>query len=285
MTASSSPAQTTAITADLLGYYDINRLMLAEDTSSGLEAGKDPTLRIETQQSNGMLFADQKAYEAKLGLANSGLTLLGAQYIPTDGFYAVAYETADKHVIIGFQGSQFGTTLYDQSSEVADLDLVAHKIPNALLDAKTFASAVITGAQKLGISQANIDVTGMSLGGTEAEYAAEHLGLGGVAFAGTGLPGYIPPKGSHVSNFTDYVEYGDPVANFASDTAVKAALTPTNMDHYGAVVMLGQASAGAELTKVVDANPSALAMLNSPMMQYHNLNLYAADLHLITAGA
>ena len=288
MTDSSTPTQPVANPADtdeMLGYeYDVNRLMLAEDTPNGLELGNSATVRKETQNSEGTLFKDESAYANKIGLANSGLTLEGAQYIPDDGFFAACYATPDGKLIIGFQGSIFGSTLYDQSSEAADTDLVNHVIPAALVDAENFTTAVIANAKLANILAPDIYVTGMSLGGAEAEYAAMNSNLAGVAFAGTGLPGYVPAV-APVADFTDYVEYGDPVANFASDTSVKAVLTPTNMDHYGTVVMLGDQTAGSTLSNMVDANPSALAMLNSPMMHYHNLNLYAADLHLVTAGS
>jgi dienelactone hydrolase len=63
-----------------------------------------------------------------------------------------------------------------------------------------------------------IYVTGFGLGGVEAEAQALALGsrvTGGVTFGAPGLPGH-QVNGSE-STVTNFVDYGDPVGNWASD--------------------------------------------------------------------
>jgi hypothetical protein len=125
----------------------------------------------------------------------------------------------------------------------ADVQIAAGQTPQALIDARAFADAV-----QAQTGSSLIYVTGHSLGGTEAEAMCQVLGsscAGGATFGATGLPGNTQ---AGPSSLTNYIEYGDPVGNYASDSSsALSSISPSNMSHYGSIVMVGSPAAAQPL--------------------------------------
>jgi hypothetical protein len=90
-------------------------------------------------------------------------------------------------------------------------------------------------------------VTGFDLGGAEAEAQAQALQsaiTGGATFGAPGLPGYSLTAVE--GDLVDYVDYGDPIGNWASDPGGELTeLAPADMNHYGRVTMIGDPDAAA----------------------------------------
>ncbi|WP_050798292.1 hypothetical protein [Commensalibacter intestini] len=91
----------------------------------------------------------------------------------------------------------------------------------------------------------NIFITGHSLGSSVVSYVGQQTGLAGVAFESTGIPSSFTAKGTG-DNFVNVVNYGDPWAEYASDTAGNSAIVQAlpagasgDFNHYGKVVTVG----------------------------------------------
>lgn len=133
-----------------------------------------------------------------------------------------------------------------------------------------FAQYVVHEAEKQGYNTNNIFVTGHSLGGIEASYVAQQTGLGGIAFEATGIPSSITAKGDG-SNFASIITYGDPVGEYASDTAAGTAFVTSmpagengQFDHYGKVVAIGdKADSIAMQNKLSNWNSLSLTNITS----------------------
>ena len=170
------------------------------------------------------------------------------------GMYADAFQLgtgSSAQVVIAFEGSAH------KEQWLNDNLLVLQGItPPALPDALNFTNEVI---KRAGIPASQVFVTGFSLGGLEAEYVGWKLKLaGGSTFAAPGVPGY---NSGAQTTLIDYVEYGDPVANYASDRQLaEAGLPPPNMAHVGTVKLLGSA------LDAVGLFASASALLVSPYL-------------------
>ena len=129
----------------------------------------------------------------------------------------------------------------------------------------------------------NIFITGHSLGGLEAEWAALNIpGLTGETFAAPGLPGYTSDPSTPA--LIDYIDRGDPLANFASDTPAGQLYGLTNIAHVGSVMPIGPTSNGLELM-VASAVKTAFPYFKSFVLpviaydlQYHFISNYANDL-------
>ena len=144
--------------------------------------------------------------------------------------------------------------------------------PAAFTDAILFA----LGAQSLAGSTP-IDLTGHSLGGGEAEAVALFAAItsdlsiaGGVTFGAPGVPDYFGPSG--FGKLTDFVDYGDPVGNYAHDGELAGVSSTGN--HVGTVEYVG--SPADATTMVADLLSGNL----SDAFQFHELSHYAADLGL-----
>lgn len=244
--------------------------------------------------------AAQAAYDpsqaTSLGLKplldSSGNTM--TETLPS-GMSASAFLDARGNVVIAYQGT---ITSPQYQLDVAVLSGTSASKLQGFSDALDFASKVQAVAKADGIAQNHVYVTGHSLGGTLASYVASQTGLGGTAFASSGVPGYQAPS-IPAANFVTYVEKGDPFANYATDAAEKASAVVANpsMDHYGTVVSLGSAadaaelqqfsgqiagySIGAALTGGALPAGTQLASLengfNTLMGEHHNLSGYDAD--------
>ena len=213
------------------------------------------------------------------------------QVATTNGCTAAAFIDPSGNVIISFEG----TETVQQSATDAELmgGLPSGQIPG-FQDALAFTRTVEQAAAAEGIPASNIYITGHSLGGALAEYAASQTGLPGASFAGAGLPGYTAPA-TPAANFISYIEHGDAFANWSSDGSESVLVAAgTTQDHYGQVVMLGSPSQDA-LTDTIIADyqaltpafftgqlPQAIAKLSTDfddnLMGIHGMNVYAASI-------
>ncbi|WP_419730689.1 hypothetical protein [Lichenicola sp.] len=194
--------------------------------------------------------AAQAAYEpqaaASLGLrvmldsAGRPVTIATAS-----GVTATAFIDRSGNVLIAYQGTT------NAAQYQLDLGIIAGTAGSKLAgfsDALGFARHVQAVAASEGIAGTRIYVTGHSLGGTLSSYVASQTGLAGASFAASGIPGYHAPA-TPAADFINYVDRGDPFANYGTDTAEKASAVVANkaMDHYGSVVQLGSAADAAAL--------------------------------------
>jgi pimeloyl-ACP methyl ester carboxylesterase len=153
---------------------------------------------------------------------SDGLTLLlDSSQVNTnwlaDGFFAQAFEDASGNVIISFEGSILNlsdNTAYARGSRGADSDILSGRMPQAFLDATAFVQDVDQYLNQHSLGSNPVYLTGHSLGGAEAGYAASVGHESGATFGAPGdlLPNYQPPVSGQT--FTNYVDYGDPVGNF-----------------------------------------------------------------------
>ena len=147
----------------------------------------------------------------------------------------------------------------------------------ALISRKVDAILFTMGVESLAGSTP-VYVTGHSLGGAEAEAVALYASrpfdnfsiAGGVTFGAPGLPGYYGATGR--GNLTDYVDYGDPVGNYAHESQLGAIAATGN--HFGTVNYVGPGSDA--IAMVVDF---LTGHVNDAFV-FHDLSHYAADLGL-----
>lgn len=157
--------------------------------------------------------------------------------IPADGFAATAFRDQLGNVIIGFQ-----LAVTSPAQQLA-YDIVGGANPAScpgFQDALSFTQTVVQMAAAQGVSASKLYVTGFSLGAMFASYVSLTTGLPGVGFGSSGLPGYQAPA-TQAGNFISFVEAGDPVAQYGTDTseAGSAVVASLHMDHYGTVIELG----------------------------------------------
>ena len=161
-------------------------------------------------------------------------------------------------------------------------------------DALRFLQAAQAAAAESGIAASRVYVTGFSLGGMLSSYAASRTGTPGASFAASGLPTYQAPA-APAANFVNFVEIGDPVSQYGTDTAERpSALEETpHMDHYGTVLTLGGASAQVQMaafTALLDNNTVPQILTGSSPLDwavhgsfdaltaiYHQMSLYSRD--------
>jgi hypothetical protein len=219
-------------------------------------------------------------------LMSNGAPVIGSS--PSDGFYGQAFVNGAGQVIIAYEGTDPNVfSGFGRGSLSADVSILIGQTPAALGLAQQFAQSVIGIANQQGVTTDNIFVTGHSLGGAEAEAAASATGLGGVTFAAPGVPNYS--NAGAQPNLTNYVEYGDSVANYASDTAYGQSLGLNGQDHVGQVVYIGNKSDANALTDSTyglnnpvpgdDASGSFFFALGAALggISLHGLDNYARD--------
>jgi hypothetical protein len=226
--------------------------------------------------------------------APPGLTLLdrpdlNALQKPSDGFYAQVFRDTSGNLIIAFEG-----TNDNLPGAMAANDAIAKgQTPQAFRDAIAFTRQVFNDQVRGDLPSGPIYVTGHSLGGAEAEaVAADPLnGLvysiqGGVTFGAPGLPNYF---GTHIdANFTNYVDKGDPVGNYAADASsnlsalakIKFGSYGGNGNHYSTVVLTG-----LNWTGIDDLNFVGAYRVSNERLLFHEIENYASDLGLLIKGA
>ena len=167
-------------------------------------------------------------------------------------------------------------------------------------DALRFATRVLTVADRMGVAHDEVFVTGHSLGGIQAEYVAQQTGLAGIAFESAGLPRSDTTVGTG-RNFVNVVQYGDPVASYASDIAGEQPFAPGSfgrgpgaLPHYGYVAMIGNPDAQqglAEAAALSSLGPIGLglttALYGVGLAAYHvpNVQAYSLGVELTQYGA
>lgn len=217
-----------------------------------------------------------------------------------DGFSASAWVTPSGQVVVSYEGTQAVSVLavatnplftFDQFLQ--DAGVASGTVTPSERDAAVFARAVVAAAARKGIASSDIFLTGHSLGGIQAEYAAQQTGLGGMAFESTGIPRSATTAGNG-QNFVNVVTYGDAVANYASDIDAEQPFAPAyapggagSLPHYGYVAMIGnpgdQASlkAAAQLSRLGPAGVALtaaayvgnVAAFHIPSVQAHDLGV------------
>ena len=201
-----------------------------------------------------------------------------------DGFYGAAFENDAGQIIIGFEGtdvSQAGSHPEFVGNQLADdADLAAGTNPGSFTDALRFTRRVVKSAKAEGIGRGNIFVDGHSLGGAEAEYVSAKTGLGGETFGAPGIPAADLVTGSGLQ---DYVEYGDPVGNYTSDSQLISGIAgKADVFHVGQQVEVGNPSDATNLGLANLAYGEGLAPVGAGLLaenlQYHALSTYAKDL-------
>ena len=218
-------------------------------------------------------FLDASNAEFSLNGAPSGLTpfLVNGQQLtvtsPVSGMSARVWLTSQHQVIIAYQGTTGGANIVTNPLAAlaqvgADVQVYDQKIASAEKDAANLAREVVSLAAQQGIASNNVFVTGHSLGGIEAEYAAQQTGLGGIGFEATGIP--KSTTAGDGANFVDVVTYGDSVGNYSSDIKGEQPFAPAYapgqsgaLPHYGQIVMVGNPADQASLTRAVShwSNP------------------------------
>ncbi|CAO4136387.1 alpha/beta hydrolase family protein [Methylorubrum extorquens] len=258
-------------TSMLQEYYDISRWMYGF-----------PTVSDQVTPPNGYSI-----------LADSGLTV--------SGFHGTALITdeADPKVIIGFEGTDVSgfeeRPLFLLAQVEADLYLYRGVVPQALRDARDFTQQVLAVTDARNIPRDDIAITGHSLGAGEAAYASAWHALDGVTFAAPGLPpGSIPSTARTPTTLElqNYVEYGDPVANYSStpENYEGAFLFNPGVSRYGEPIYIGDQRARFVLEAAgdlyglsnSDAKAAALVAFGLLADEYHPLTKYGADLGLKT---
>lgn len=154
-----------------------------------------------------------------------------------NGTTAFAYLDGVGNVIIAYR--------WDITQDQANLALatLSGYDPSTLpgyADALAFAKTVRSLAVSQGLSASRVYLTGFSLGGMQASYVASLTGLPGLVFGASGLPGYNAAT-APANNFVNFVEQGDPIAEYGTDSteAASAVVANPHMDHYGVVLDLG----------------------------------------------
>lgn len=213
------------------------------------------------------------------------------------GMAAKVWVTSDNQIIIAYQGTSGGDNLLlnplmTVSQIASDVQVWNQSVSQAQKTALEFAQYAVHEAEAQGYTTNNIFVTGHSLGGIEASYVAQQTGLGGVAFESTGIPSSSTAHNG--SNFVSVVTNGDPVGEYASDTAKGNAfvtsMTPgenNEFNHYGTVVTVGDpANSVSMLKKLSSWNTSSLknvidvASIIPDFLKYHLPGTQAADMDI-----
>ncbi|MCX2933565.1 hypothetical protein ORI20_25145 [Mycobacterium sp. CVI_P3] len=209
-------------------------------------------------------FLNAAAAEYVLGGVPGGLRPFTVNGVPVtstnilSGERAQVWVTPQNQIIIAYQGTTGGTNLLFNpliaiSQIITDLQILyTHSTPQAFDDALAFAQRVQADAALQGYSTSDIFVTGHSLGGWEAEYVAQQMGLDGIGFESPGLNTIVAGNGAD-SGFVNIETYGDPAAYFATDLPGLQPFMPSyvpaggSKPHYGAIVMIGDPNAVAPL--------------------------------------
>ena len=215
-------------------------LFLAQIRKIGTAAPTIQVLAQAAQAAYAPSTAPSLGLRVMLDVAGRPVTITTAS-----GVTATAFIDKAGNVLISYQGTSTAAQYQLDVAVIAGTD--GSKLAG-FADALGFARHVQAVAAREGILPTQIYVTGHSLGGTLSSYVASRTGLAGASFASSGIPGYHAPA-TPAANFINYVDRGDPFANYGTDTAEKGSAVVANraMDHYGSVVQLGNEAAAAAL--------------------------------------
>lgn len=225
-------------------------LSLASSTGSALASTAVVPLPATTPTLSQFLNAANVEYEIGSGnpVGLSPFLVNGKQLSFTDttnGVQSNVWKTADDQLIVAFQGTQ------DLQQFLEDLGVAATTVTTGEKESLTFVNSVVAYAKSVGISTSNVFLTGHSLGGIQAEYAAQQTGLAGVAFESTGIP--LSSNAGKGTNFIDIVTYGDPIGSYSSDINAMQPIAPPyvkgggTLPHYGVLIEIGNPADQASL--------------------------------------
>lgn len=170
------------------------------------------------------------------------------------GQVANTWVTPEGQIIIAYQGTTGGTNLLLNpfvaiSQVLTDIQIIfTRTTPLAFYDALRFAQRVQAAAAKQGFDTDDLFVTGHSLGGWEAQYVSQQIGLAGIGFESPGINTVVPGNGAD-SMFVNIETYGDPAPFMATDLpGVQPFMPPYvpaggSKPHYGSIVMIGDPAA------------------------------------------
>ncbi|RZT17860.1 hypothetical protein EV589_2108 [Mycobacterium sp. BK558] len=213
-------------------------------------------------------FLNASAAAYGLGTTPGGLvpfTVNGFQMASANiisGMAARVWVTPDNQIVISYQGTTGGTNLlFNPFIAVAqiltDLQVIyTQTTPWAFHDALRFAERVQAAAALQGYGTDDIFVTGHSLGGWEAQYVAQQIGLAGIGFESPGMSSTVPGNGAD-SLFVNVETYGDPAPFMATDLPGLQPFMPPYVPgggtkpHYGHIVMIGDPAAMTPLLNAV----------------------------------
>jgi hypothetical protein len=185
------------------------------------------------------------------------LTVDGFQVSSTNilsGMVGKAWVTPEGQVIIAYQGTTGGTNLLFNpiitiSQIIADLQVVfTGTTPLAFYDALRFANRVQAEAALQGYTSDDIFVTGHSLGGWEAQFVAQQMGLAGIGFEAPGMNSVVEGNGAD-SMFVNIGTYGSTAPYMSTDLPGLQPFMPPyvpgggSKPHYGPIVMVGDPAA------------------------------------------
>ena len=174
------------------------------------------------------------------------------------GMVAKTWVTPEGQVIIAYQGTTGGShllfnPLITVAQIAADLQVILTRgTPLAFYDALEFAERVRTEAALQGYTDDDIFVTGHSLGGWEAQFVAQRIGLAGIGFEAPGMNSRVPGNGAD-SDFVTIGSYGSSASAMATDLPYLQPFMPSyvpgggSKPHYGPMVMIGDPAAAIPL--------------------------------------
>src|SRR5690606_23539902 len=129
------------------------------------------------------------------------------------GMVAKTWVTPQGQIIIAYQGTTgvsnlLFNPLITVRQVMSDSQVIfTRTTPWAFHDALYFAKRVQIRAAEQGYSSENIFVTGHSLGGWEAQYVAQQIGLAGIGFEAPGINTRVPGNGADAM-FVNVGTYG-----------------------------------------------------------------------------
>ena len=177
------------------------------------------------------------------------------------GMVAKTWVTPEGQVIIAYQGTTGGShllfnPLITVAQIVADLQVIfTRTTPLAFYDALEFAERVRAEAALQGYTDDDIFVTGHSLGGWEAQFVAQRIGLAGIGFEAPGMNSRVPGNGAD-SMFVTIGTYGSSATAMATDLPYLQPFMPPyvpgggSKPHYGPIVLIGDPAAANPLYNV-----------------------------------
>ncbi|MCK0174989.1 hypothetical protein [Mycolicibacterium sp. F2034L] len=205
-------------------------------------------------------FLNASAAEYVLGATPGGMvpfTVNGFQMKAANTFTGMAgtvWVTPENQIIIAYQGTTGGSHLLFNpfiaiSQVIADLQVVfTSSTPPAFYDALDFAERVLHEAALQGYSAEDVFVTGHSLGGWEAQFVAQQIGLAGIGFEAPGINTIVPGNGAD-SMFVNIGTYGSSAPYMATDLPGLQPFMPPYFPgggikpHFGPIVMVGDPAA------------------------------------------
>lgn len=205
------------------------------------------------------------------------------QYSAITGFYGAALVDPTGQVMVVYEGTNLytGDPVFTAAQLVNDAAIFKGLPAPSYLTALSFADTALSAAKTDGYASTNVYLDGHSLGGANAEFVASLLNLPGVTFGAPGIPDYFFARPSLLTN---YVEYGDPVGNYASnppDYEGPIVQSPT-IQHYDTQVLVGPAYHNALLQAAATAygagNTFGALLFLAAALPYHALATYAHDL-------